>query len=67
MIPDNTFAAACFSDNTIKELEEALLRGKADHADMKAWDINATQWREQIQIALTEMKADRGQEEQAND
>ena len=61
MIKDNTFAAACFDGNSIEDLENALV-SDADKTDMKAWDINAAQWREQIQLALTEMKADRDQE-----
>ena len=61
MIKDNTFAAACYNDNTIAELETALV-GDADETDMKAWGINQTEWREQIQTALTELKADRDQE-----
>ena len=61
MIKDNTFAAACYNDSTIAELETALV-GDADETDMKAWDINQTEWREQIQTALTVLKADRDQE-----
>ena len=61
MIKDNTFAAACYNENTIAELETALV-GDADETDMKVWGINQTEWREQIQTALTELKADRDQE-----
>ena len=61
MIKDNTFAAACYDGNTIADLENALV-GDADKTDMKAWGINQTEWREQIQTALTELKADRDQE-----
>jgi hypothetical protein len=61
MIKDNTFAAACYNENTIAELETALV-GDADETDMKLWGINQTEWREQIQTALTELKADREQE-----
>ena len=61
MIPDNTFAAACYDGNTIEDLESALV-GDADITDMTAWNINATQWQEQIQLALTELKTDRDQE-----
>ena len=61
MIKDNTFAAACFDGNTIEELENALT-GKADETDMTAWGIDQSEWREQIQLALTELKADRDQE-----
>ena len=61
MIKDNTFAAACYDGNTIEDLESALV-GDADETDMTAWNINATQWQEQIQLALTELKTDRDQE-----
>lgn len=50
-IPSNSFAAACFDQNTVAELEEAL-QGAADESDCKAWNITPEQWREQIQLAL---------------
>ena len=55
MIKDNTFAAACYNDNTIEELETALA-GTADQADMASWGIDENEWRDQIQSALAELK-----------
>ena len=55
MIKDNTFAAACYNDNTIEELETALA-GTADQTDMASWGIDENEWRDQIQSALAELK-----------
>ena len=51
----NTFAAACYDMNSINELTEALA-GEPDETDMSEWGITAEEWREQIAIALTELK-----------
>ena len=51
MIRDNTFAAACFEQNSIEELETAL-RGDADATDCKTWGITPQEWRAQIAEAL---------------
>lgn len=56
-IQENTFAEACYNQNSIEELEAAL-QGKADATDMKGWGLTEEQWREQIRIALQELKAD---------
>jgi hypothetical protein len=50
-IPDDTFAAACYNDNSVEELVTALA-GPADEADMKAWGLTAEEWREGIELAL---------------
>ena len=55
MIKDKTFAATCYNDNTIEELETALA-GTADQADMASWGIDENEWRDQIQSALAELK-----------
>ena len=54
MIADNTFAAACYNDNTVAELI-AILDGQADVADMKEWDLTAGEWRHEMEIALSVM------------
>ncbi|MEL6584031.1 MAG: hypothetical protein AAFQ36_09380 [Pseudomonadota bacterium] len=54
----NSFAEAAYNDNSIDELIDALSQMSADPADMKAWNITATQWREQIALALRHMVAD---------
>ena len=56
-IRDNTFAAACYNDNSIAELEQALIDGP-DTADMAAWGLSENEWREQIEQAITEMRAE---------
>ena len=56
-IQDNTFAAACYNDNSIDELEQALIDGP-DETDMAGWGLSESEWREQIELALAEMRAD---------
>ncbi|MFA5300500.1 MAG: hypothetical protein WC389_20120 [Lutibacter sp.] len=52
-IKDNTFAAACYNDNSIEELQDAISSG-ADAVDCKNWGIDATTWMEQMKLALQE-------------
>ncbi|AOY11826.1 hypothetical protein BGL48_11960 [Salinivibrio sp. SS3] len=56
-IQDNTFAAACYDQNTIAELEASLLND-ADAEDMEAWKISESEWLEQIKLALFELYKD---------
>jgi hypothetical protein len=56
-IQDNTFAAACYNDNSIAELEQALSDGP-DATDMKEWGLSESEWREQVEEALAELRAD---------
>lgn len=49
---DGTFAAACYEDNGIAELLDALKSHRADAADCDAWQITPTQWRASIRAAL---------------
>lgn len=56
-IQDNTFAAACYDQNTIAELEASLLH-EADAEDMDTWNISANEWQEQIKLALFELYKD---------
>jgi hypothetical protein len=55
-IESNTFAEACFNMNTIAELEQALRDGP-DATDMANWNITADEWKQQIELALSELKA----------
>ena len=55
-IADNIFAAACFDQNTIEELEQALA-GKVDEDDCATWIITPEQWRASIEFALAEKRA----------
>ena len=50
-IQENTFAAACYDQNSIIDLEQALRDGP-DASDMAAWNIDADEWRKQIEMAL---------------
>ena len=55
MINENTFAAACYNDNTIEDLENAL-RGEADLTDCETWKLTPAEWREQIELALAHLR-----------
>jgi len=57
-IQDHTFAAACYNDNTIAELEKALADGP-DATDMATWGLSESEWREQVRQALAELRTDR--------
>ena len=50
-IDDNTFAAACYDQNSISELEQALIDGP-DQSDMKEWGLTADEYMAQIKLAL---------------
>jgi hypothetical protein len=54
-IESNTFAEACFNQNSIEELEQALKDGP-DATDMQTWGLTADEWREQIELALKARK-----------
>ncbi|WP_374534417.1 hypothetical protein [Phenylobacterium sp.] len=50
-IDDNTFAAACYDQNSVAELERALIDGP-DQYDMNEWGLSADEWTAQINLAL---------------
>ncbi len=50
-INENTFAAACYDQNSVAELQTALA-GEADANDMAEWGLTAAEWRAQIELAL---------------
>ncbi len=54
MSQETEFKNACYDQNSIEELIEALQAKKADKADMKEWGLTATQWRNAIKTALKE-------------
>lgn len=56
-IKENSFAEACYNQNSIQDLEKAL-NEKANKSDCKAWEITANEWREQIKLALAARKED---------
>lgn len=49
------FAEACYDQNSLKELKEALT-GEADETDMKTWGLTEAQWREAIEVAIIAME-----------
>ncbi len=57
-IQPNSFAAACYDDNTIAELQEALSE-PADSIDCHAWGITPEEWYEQIKLALAALLEDK--------
>ena len=46
------FAAACYNDNSVSELIEALESRAADKTDCENWGITPSQWRAEIRNAL---------------
>jgi hypothetical protein len=56
-IADNTFAAACYDQNSIADLETALA-GEPDATDMATWDLTEEEWRAQIEQALAAKRED---------
>lgn len=53
------FADACFAQNSIPELQEALSRRSADRTDCAEWRIAPSEWRRAIRTALEELNAAR--------
>ncbi len=51
-IESGTFSEACYNDNSVTELQEALASRSADKTDCKTWGITPTQWRNEINLAL---------------
>ena len=51
MITENTFAAACFEQNSLDELK-SLRDEQPDQADMQAWGLSADEWRAEIEAAI---------------
>jgi len=56
-IQNNTFAAACYDQNSIEDLVQALSNGP-DATDMATWGLTEDEWREQVQLALDAKRAD---------
>lgn len=58
-LPLNTFAAACYDQNSVKELEQAL-KEDPDRTDMRTWGIETDEeYYAQIRMALAAKKADK--------
>ena len=56
-IEPGSFAEACYNQNSIRELEEALASAP-DAAELEAWGLTADEWREQIELALAAKRED---------
>ena len=56
-IAENTFAAACYNENSITDLETALA-GVPDALDMAAWNLSVDEWRDQIEMAIAALRED---------
>lgn len=52
----DTFAEACYNYNTIDELKSAPSNG-SDKEDMANWSLSEAEWVEQIELAITALKA----------
>jgi hypothetical protein len=51
----NNFASACYNDNSVDELLDALVPDvQADETDCKEWGISAEEWRDAISAACEE-------------
>jgi len=50
-ITENTFAAACYDQNSVEELQAVLANGP-DANDMREWNLTADEWTAQIKLAI---------------
>ena len=46
------FSEACYNDNSVNELIDALKSRAADATDCENWKISKNSWREEIRTAL---------------
>lgn len=56
-IADNTFAAACYNNNTADELE-SVLRADVDHADLEQWGLTESEYKNELKRAIQALKED---------
>ena len=56
-IPSNSFAAACYDQNSLADLQKALDDGP-DETDMKEWNLTEWEWRAQIELAMAAKRED---------
>lgn len=56
-IQENTFAEACYNQNTIEQLEDAL-KSPADETDMREWGLSESEYFDEIKTAIAELKED---------
>jgi hypothetical protein len=55
-LSDDTFAAECYDNRTIRELNAAF-HGDADPVECETWGLSPSEWRENIEMALIALKA----------
>jgi hypothetical protein len=55
-LTDNSFAAACYDNQTIKELNAAFNRD-ADPEECEAWGLSPSEWKENVEMALIALQA----------
>jgi hypothetical protein len=57
-VGDNTFAAACYNDNTVADLDLTGCK-KSDRSDRTTWRLSAYEWAYQIGVAYAALAWDR--------
>lgn len=57
LIEPGSFAEACYNQNSVRELEEALTSAP-DTVELEIWGLTADEWREQIELALAAKRAE---------
>ena len=57
LIESGSFAEACYNQNSIRELEDALASAP-DAVELETWGLTADEWREQIELALAAKRAE---------
>jgi len=57
-IEDGSFAEACYNQNTIEDLKDALKDGP-DRREMREWNLSESEYMEQIEIALENLINDK--------
>lgn len=55
-LADDSFAAVCYDEKTVRELISAFNRD-ADVDECRKWRLSAAEWREQIYMALIARQA----------
>lgn len=60
-LTDDSFAAVCYDQKTVRELASAF-NGDADVDECRKWRLRVSEWREQIYMALIARQAQQRQE-----
>ncbi len=62
-IESNSFAAACYDNNTIEQLQDMVAEAASVAADCHDWDITPEQRVEQIKLAIDALEEKADQDE----